>query len=288
MSDEVKTDAIETPQPPLDGENVHIHRPKPLHGVRELLAEVGVIVIGIIIAIGLEQSVEYAHRAAQVQEAREALAREHKYNSAAFQILTEEEYLRVSEIKKNMLLFSYLRSRPSFSNADWRYSWANLNTTFTSPLQNAAWKNAERNNIIQFMPNSEADRYRREYVLIDFIIDKGDEEISALYDVRRPIIVAGYSGKFTASEIDEELHALSSLLLLYIYVGQRQRNLAGALPDYRHAPDDRISAKAAFNHEWLDQHTSQERTTSVERKASVLGEQLRHLYTKFYQPNDNN
>lgn len=288
MSDGAKTDASEASQPPLDGEIMHIHRPKPLHGVRELLAEIGVIVIGIIIAIGLEQSVEYAHRAAQVREAREALTREHKFNTAAFEVLTGEEYLRVSEIKKNMLLFSFLRNHPKISDSEWKYSWINLNTTFTSPFRDAAWNNAERNNVIQYMPSSEAGRYRREYNVIKLIIDKGNEELSALYEVRRPIIVAGYSKKFTASEIDDELHALSSLLVLYLNVAQRQRNLVQAFPDYRHAPDDRISAKGAFNREWLDQHTSPERIKSVERESSVLGERLRLLNTKFSQPNAGN
>lgn len=47
---------------------MHIHLPKPLHGWRELAGEVGVIVIGVLLALGAEQGIETLHRRAQVQE----------------------------------------------------------------------------------------------------------------------------------------------------------------------------------------------------------------------------
>src|SRR5512142_2184012 len=37
---------------------MHIHLPKPLHGWREFAGEVGIIVIGVLIALGAEQMVE--------------------------------------------------------------------------------------------------------------------------------------------------------------------------------------------------------------------------------------
>ena len=37
---------------------MHIHLPKPLHGWREFLGEVGIIVIGVLIALGAEQVIE--------------------------------------------------------------------------------------------------------------------------------------------------------------------------------------------------------------------------------------
>ncbi len=48
---------------------MQFHLPKPLHGWREFVGEVGIIVIGVLIALGGEQLVEVAH---QRQEAAEA------------------------------------------------------------------------------------------------------------------------------------------------------------------------------------------------------------------------
>lgn len=55
-------------EPPLD-----IHKPKPVHNWREFLSEIGVIVIGVLIALGLEQAVEAWHWHEIVVEQREAL-----------------------------------------------------------------------------------------------------------------------------------------------------------------------------------------------------------------------
>jgi len=55
---------------------MHFHLPKPLHGWREFIGEVGIIVIGVLIALGAEQVVESWHWNREVAGAREALGYE--------------------------------------------------------------------------------------------------------------------------------------------------------------------------------------------------------------------
>jgi hypothetical protein len=50
-----------------------IHKPKPWHGVREFLKEFAIIVLGVFVALGAEQTAEGLHRQAEVREARDAL-----------------------------------------------------------------------------------------------------------------------------------------------------------------------------------------------------------------------
>ena len=40
---------------------MHVHLPKPLHGWREFAGEVGIIVLGVLIALGAEQAIEGIH-----------------------------------------------------------------------------------------------------------------------------------------------------------------------------------------------------------------------------------
>src|SRR3982750_4294577 len=63
---------------------MHVHLPKPLHGWREFIGEVGVIVLGVLIAIALEQLVESIHWRNQVGEARTALGEEMAHTNRAF------------------------------------------------------------------------------------------------------------------------------------------------------------------------------------------------------------
>ena len=55
---------------------MHFHLPKPLHGWREFAGEVGIIVIGVLIALGAEQVVEAIHWRQTVAQEREALDRD--------------------------------------------------------------------------------------------------------------------------------------------------------------------------------------------------------------------
>jgi hypothetical protein len=68
--------------PPPEEPPMEIHKPKPIHNWREFLKEVGTIVLGVSIALGAEQTVEWFHWHAQVKEAREVIATELAFNLA--------------------------------------------------------------------------------------------------------------------------------------------------------------------------------------------------------------
>jgi hypothetical protein len=55
---------------------MHFHLPKPLHGWREFTGEVGIIVIGVLIALGAEQVVETLHWRSEVAAERTSLNHE--------------------------------------------------------------------------------------------------------------------------------------------------------------------------------------------------------------------
>jgi hypothetical protein len=55
---------------------MHFHLPKPLHGWREFLHEVAIIVLGVLIALGLEQVVTSSHDRAGAAETRASIRSE--------------------------------------------------------------------------------------------------------------------------------------------------------------------------------------------------------------------
>src|SRR5579872_3806991 len=55
---------------------VEIHKPKAVHNWRELLTEIGVIVIGVLLALGAEQTVEALHWQAKVRDVQDAMRQE--------------------------------------------------------------------------------------------------------------------------------------------------------------------------------------------------------------------
>jgi len=63
---------------------MHVHRPKPLHGLREISVEIAVIVVGVIIALALEQAVEWMHWREKVEAGRRDIHAEIATDGAFF------------------------------------------------------------------------------------------------------------------------------------------------------------------------------------------------------------
>lgn len=63
---------------------MNVHLPKPLHGWRAFAGEVGVIVLGVLIAIGLGQIVDAIRWRSDVRDARAALAGDMRQSNAVF------------------------------------------------------------------------------------------------------------------------------------------------------------------------------------------------------------
>lgn len=61
------------PAPLSDEAAMEFHKPKPVHDWREFLSEIGVIVIGVLIALSAEQVVETLHWRAETAEAQTAM-----------------------------------------------------------------------------------------------------------------------------------------------------------------------------------------------------------------------
>jgi hypothetical protein len=55
---------------------MHFHLPKPLHGWREFAGEVGIIVVGVLIALAMEQAAESWHERGSARQARDAIRTE--------------------------------------------------------------------------------------------------------------------------------------------------------------------------------------------------------------------
>jgi hypothetical protein len=69
---------------------MEIHKPKPWRGWREFAKELGTIMLGVLLALGAEQTVEWLHWQKDVGEAREALREEIRTNATIAAIRAEE------------------------------------------------------------------------------------------------------------------------------------------------------------------------------------------------------
>src|SRR5436305_15018073 len=61
---------------------MHFQLPKPLHGWREFAGEVGIIVVGVLIALAAQQLVEEVRKRGDARDARAAIQSELEINMA--------------------------------------------------------------------------------------------------------------------------------------------------------------------------------------------------------------
>ena len=72
MTEEIQESAPDADAPADDpGASMDIHKPKPAHGLREFLNEILIIVVGVLIALGLDQFVDGLHWRHKVEQAEQ-------------------------------------------------------------------------------------------------------------------------------------------------------------------------------------------------------------------------
>ena len=79
---------------------MEIHKPKPIHSWREFLSEVGIIVIGVAIALAGEQTVEALHNHSRAAEARASVRQEIARNLANMNYRLGVYVLRSAQMPK--------------------------------------------------------------------------------------------------------------------------------------------------------------------------------------------
>jgi hypothetical protein len=143
-----------------------VHPPhESAHTWKDFLIHIATIVIGLLIAIGLEQSVEYFHHRHEVAETREALRREKEENRQRFAVNTASFRWEAAELKNNLRVLDFLQQHPGTVEEklpgvlEWGFG--------HDPIAELSWKNAQQTQVLGLMPPEEAEKNAALYELLD-------------------------------------------------------------------------------------------------------------------------
>ena len=100
---------------------MHFRLPKPLHGWPQFAGEIGIIVIGVLIALGAQQLVESYNSRRQLEDANRRLAVEIISN-----LRVAHERLIINQCQKNRI--AELRDQLTASGSQWKASTAKFGT----------------------------------------------------------------------------------------------------------------------------------------------------------------
>lgn len=132
---------------------MHVHLPKPLHGWREFAGEVGIVVIGVLLALGAEQAIEALHHRAQVRGMAEDLHAQSVENRRPL----DADIFGLQQSQK--IIDANVAKLGDCSDVDRAEPLAPVQRgTFLVPLDNA-WIGARDSALLPLLPKRLADSY---------------------------------------------------------------------------------------------------------------------------------
>jgi hypothetical protein len=202
---------------------------------REFLTHIATIVLGLLIAVGLEQMVEYFHHRHQIAEVRAQLDTELKINIATFRTQTEEIRRIVPLLQRDLEILEYLHAHPGAPPNTWpgELSWFSIRLTYVE----SAWHSAQESQVLTLMPSREVQELSARYSMLERANDESDQTLSTLwhsfsYGVRNQNPAA-----MTPAQLDDAIQAVTESLTLYARIVSEQYNLHQQDPAFSPAPD---------------------------------------------------
>jgi hypothetical protein len=139
---------------------MEVHPPhEPVHSWRDALIHIGLMTVGLFIALMLEGLVEYAHHKHVVHQARENIRRELEDNHKNAQL--DLGYLKKSgdRLKDGIKTLNYIQAHRGAKNQS-----LGFDVEFTD-LNDSAWRTARDTGALGYMPLDEVQSYASIYGL---------------------------------------------------------------------------------------------------------------------------
>jgi hypothetical protein len=163
-----------------------VHAPlEPVHSWKDILIHLGIVTVGLFIALMLEAGVEYWQHRHIVAEARANIREEIEENHKAAQEDVVDVQRSIDAIERNVKTLHVMMTRPK----NFHGSLAN-NMTFDS-FHDAAWRTARDTGALSYMPYEEVQRYSDIYMLEQMVNQKATETAERNFRAESPVYM-GY------------------------------------------------------------------------------------------------
>jgi hypothetical protein len=150
---------------------------------RDFFIHIATIVIGLLIAVGLEQTVEHIHLHYQLRETREALAIEAEANRKLLEQDEKDWLMTTAELKNDIAILQFIRQHPGTPQTALP---GDLNYV-SSPFhwRHAVWDSAQLNGVVPLMSLDEADNHQEFYSVMRDLSQQSFDTWNALNDAHR-------------------------------------------------------------------------------------------------------
>ena len=209
--------------------------PHAAHAWHDFFVHIATIVIGLLIALGLEQSVEGIHHRREVRESREAIAQERTANQREFAIATEMFQRETKRFQTNLAVLQYLQANPGSAPHTWpgTINWHHDNTTFST----AAWQTAQHLGTTARMSPAELRHLEHLYDELGVVQASSADRLRAVSAARRYTASNADPSQLAATQLANAIELAEAVLIAHYRFGADMRNLHSRYPDFTPAPE---------------------------------------------------
>jgi hypothetical protein len=222
---------IESAPPPQEKPLLDVHPVHaPVRAWRDFFIHIATIVVGLCIAVGIQQTVEFVHNHYQRAEMQQALRLEREDNYKTFSANTVAWRWGIAELENNLLVFRYLQQHPGTpqENLPGVLLWATSNFSFGS----AAWDAVHQSGLVALLAREEIEANSALYAILKKVNDVQFEAARALEDAERYNLSDSDPSHLTPAQVETEIQLTETALTAAFLRGALLRNLQDAFPDF--------------------------------------------------------
>ncbi len=211
-----------------------VHPPhQAAHTWKDFFIHIATIVVGLLIAIGLEQTVEYVHHQRQVAETRRELQHERMLNRQRFQLLEENLEQFAPNLKQEGDLLTWLRLHPHAPSSQWPPH-PNYIVFPSVPYSDAAWQTAHGSEVFDYMPPREVKADHELYARLQRINSEQDQLTTYIARLRG-VTINGPLQEQTPLQLVDAWNDLKEVRIRSATIIGLQHGVVVRYPDF---PDD--------------------------------------------------
>jgi hypothetical protein len=202
---------------------------------KDFFIHIATIVIGLLIAIGLEQTVEFFHHRHQVAEARDQLETELRINVAIFDTQILEMRRLAPILQRDLEVLHFLREHPGAPRSSWpgELSWWYVDYAYVL----SAWNAAHESSVLALMPRREVEQRSALYSSLAALNESTKEATQRIWVSFSYGIRDEDPARMTPAELDASMEAVTATLILYARMFNLQWNLHNQFPQFSPGPD---------------------------------------------------
>jgi len=197
---------------------------------KEFFVHIATIVLGLLIAVGLEQAVEYFHHRREVAEVREELRGEREANKKSFTSETTHWRWETAELENNLMVLAYLQKHPGTPDEKLPGSLVWFHESSSS--SQAVWDAAKNSGVTSLMHREEVEQYEDTYNQLKRIDDTRSLAYDTMNDATRYELTDNRLSHLSPAQIGEITTLTQIALTKHWLEGVALENTARKFKDF--------------------------------------------------------